>query len=306
MITNPPLWSPGVHTPLQSLGWGCGAGEMLLQPADPSTTAETPGTSGWPPQGRGSSAPRSWYTQVFTRFGVPAKCPLWPEREGTSFGCPVWDALISCPGIMAETAVPFRGNLSPIHRGSPDPQLWPQSPGYSACSPKSGLFHLKYRTTYEVQVQWILSHSQPRAPGLTSHPSLPFLASYSLPGVQVQHPSPTGSLCFSFSIPGEDYLHGWWGGGHLAVLLSHFCLCPPRTQARGDPNQAGVLFLLPWPGSRPAPSRRQWTQRLGGLNWGGRREGKKAKEWTTRRKKKTSTNISEMLSQSSHCSQPLD
>lgn len=52
------------------------------------------------------------------------------------------------------------------------------------------------------------------------------------------------------------------------MLLSHFCLCPPRTQARGDPNQAGVLFStsLTWVMSCPfsqAVNSEAWWLELG-------------------------------------------
>lgn len=47
---------PG-STPPHSLSRGCGTGGCLPQPTDPGTASETPGASGWPPQGRVSSAP---------------------------------------------------------------------------------------------------------------------------------------------------------------------------------------------------------------------------------------------------------
>lgn len=144
MTTNSPHWPPGVHS--FRLPWWRAVAGGFLQPTDPRATVEAPGAPGWPPQGRASSACSSWHLQASIRFGIPAKFPPWPERERTSFDHPVQDALISCPGIMAEAPVPFREKSSPDSQGLSALSSDNRQTALSTF-PRVWLVRLKYRIT---------------------------------------------------------------------------------------------------------------------------------------------------------------
>lgn len=237
MTTNSPHWPPGVHS--FRLPWWRAVAGGFLQPTDPRATVEAPGAPGWPPQGRASSACSSWHLQASIRFGIPAKFPPWPERERTSFDHPVQDALISCPGIMAEAPVPFREKSSPDSQGLSGPQLG---------QPPDGTQHVPQSLACPLNTVSHADSRAPPAPAAGSHPQLS-LSRLLLPHRGAARFPHWVSVFSSFSVPGEGYRHGCGGRTFGRPPFTRLFMTP-EAQACGDPNQAGVLFPLPLSWSR--------------------------------------------------------